>query len=105
MALPQHPADMRAQMALAMDNLQAVLDAAGMTLSDVVRLSLYSTGVDQTLANFDIPGARFGAAASATALVICCKRVESLAKPPAAMAMNDRRSEQHAALCLAPVLR
>lgn len=59
---PQHAGDMRRQMALALDNLEAVLKAAGMSLSDVVRLGIYATDVDESLKNFDLLGARFGAA-------------------------------------------
>lgn len=57
---PQHPDDMRNQMALALDNLEAVLSAAGMGLADILRLSIYSTDVDETLKNFDVFGSRFG---------------------------------------------
>lgn len=59
---PQHPGDMRAQMALALDNLQAVLDQTGMGFGDVIKLTVYSTDVDASLANFDLMGMRFGAA-------------------------------------------
>lgn len=59
---PQHPGDMRAQVALALDNLAAVLAAAGMGLADVTRLNIYTTDVPACMAAFDILGARFGAA-------------------------------------------
>jgi enamine deaminase RidA (YjgF/YER057c/UK114 family) len=58
---PQHPGDMRAQMALALDNLEQVLAGAGMGLGDVTRLTICTTDPDACLAAFDIPGARFGA--------------------------------------------
>lgn len=57
---PQHPGDMRGQLALALDNLQAVLDAAGMSLANVVRLTIHATDVDAALRNFDLLGQRFG---------------------------------------------
>ncbi len=57
---PQHPGDMRSQIALALDNLEAVLGAAGMGLADVIRLSIYCTDVDEALKNFDVLGSRFG---------------------------------------------
>jgi enamine deaminase RidA (YjgF/YER057c/UK114 family) len=38
---PQHSGDMAAQIALALDNLEAVLAGAGMRLGDVVRLNMY----------------------------------------------------------------
>ena len=59
---PQHPGDMRAQMALALDNLEAVLQGAGMGLAHVVKLSVFSTDVDESLKNFDLMGLRFGPA-------------------------------------------
>lgn len=57
---PQHPGDMRAQIALALDNLEAVLAKAGMDLSNVNRLGVYATDVDEALKNFDLMGMRFG---------------------------------------------
>lgn len=57
---PQHPGDMRAQMALALDNLQAVLEEAGMDLGHVIRLGVYATDVDAALKNFDLMGQYFG---------------------------------------------
>jgi enamine deaminase RidA (YjgF/YER057c/UK114 family) len=49
-----HAGDIRAQWHLAFDNMEAVLDAAGMELSDVVRVVIYTTDVTQTLANWDV---------------------------------------------------
>jgi enamine deaminase RidA (YjgF/YER057c/UK114 family) len=43
---PQHVGDMAAQLGLAVDNLEAVLAEAGMTLANVVRLNVYTTDVD-----------------------------------------------------------
>ena len=57
---PQHAEDMRSQIALALDNLEAVLGQAGMGLGNVVRLSVYSTNVEETLRHFDVLGMRFG---------------------------------------------
>jgi len=48
-----HADDIRAQMHLAFDNMEAVLDKAGMELSDVVHVVLYTTDIEQTLANWD----------------------------------------------------
>ena len=59
---PQHPGDMRAQVGLAMDNLEAVLAAADMTLANVVRFNVYTTDVDEFLASADDADARFRAA-------------------------------------------
>ena len=57
---PQHPDDMRAQISLALDNLEVVLKGAGMDLSNVVKLGIYVTDVDEALKNFDLMGMRFG---------------------------------------------
>ena len=44
-----HAGDMRAQAAAALDNLEAVLRKANMTLANVVRLNTYVTDVDRYL--------------------------------------------------------
>jgi enamine deaminase RidA (YjgF/YER057c/UK114 family) len=64
---PQHPGDMAAQMALATDNLEAVLREGGMGLANVVRLNFYTTDVDAYLANAGVIGARTAAAGVAPA--------------------------------------
>lgn len=57
---PQHPGDMRAQIALALENLLAVLSEAGMGPENVVRLGIYTTDVDAAMQNFDLLGQTFG---------------------------------------------
>jgi enamine deaminase RidA (YjgF/YER057c/UK114 family) len=57
---PQHPGDMSAQLELALDNLEAVLAAADMSVADVVRLNVYATDVDELLKLFPQIGKRFG---------------------------------------------
>ena len=57
---PQHAGDMRGQMTLSLDNLEAVLSAADMGLANVTRLTIFSTDVDESLKNFDVLGARLG---------------------------------------------
>ena len=52
--------DMRSQIVLALDNLEAVLNAADMGLADIVRLNIYATDVDEALKHFDVLGSRFG---------------------------------------------
>ncbi|WP_222595481.1 RidA family protein [Cellulomonas terrae] len=59
---PRHDGDMAAQLALSVDNLEAVLDAAGMSLKDLVRLAVYTTDVDQLLAHYGVLAGRLGAA-------------------------------------------
>jgi enamine deaminase RidA (YjgF/YER057c/UK114 family) len=56
---PQHPDDMAAQLALALDNLEAVLAGGSMTLANVVRLNVYTTDVDTLLQHFTILTKRF----------------------------------------------
>ena len=58
---PQHPEDMRNQIALALDNLETVLKAADMGLANITRLNIYTTDMDETMKHFDVLGARFGA--------------------------------------------
>jgi enamine deaminase RidA (YjgF/YER057c/UK114 family) len=77
---PQHPGDMRGQLALALDNLQAVLDAAGMSLANIVRLTVYATDVDAALRNFDLLGQRFGPLGIAPPMTLL--GVTRLALPP-----------------------
>lgn len=57
---PQHPGDMRAQISLALDNLETILKGAGMDLSNIIKLGLFATDVDEALKNFDLMGMRFG---------------------------------------------
>lgn len=77
---PQHAGDMRNQIALALDNLEAVLVAADMGLADVVRLGIFTTDVDEALKNFDLLGTRFGAAGVAPPMTLL--GVTRLALPP-----------------------
>jgi enamine deaminase RidA (YjgF/YER057c/UK114 family) len=55
----QHPGDMAAQLGLALDNLEAVLADADMTLANVVRLNIYTTDVDTLLQHFTTLTERF----------------------------------------------
>lgn len=57
---PQHAGDMRGQIGLALDNLEAVLKGADMDLCHIIRLGVYATDVDEALKNFDLMGMRFG---------------------------------------------
>jgi enamine deaminase RidA (YjgF/YER057c/UK114 family) len=66
---PQHPGDMAAQLELALDNLEAVLAAADMTLANVVRLNVYTSDVDEYLKNFSTLTDRFGDSRFATSLL------------------------------------
>jgi enamine deaminase RidA (YjgF/YER057c/UK114 family) len=53
---------MRAQVGLALENLEAVLAGADMTIADVVRLNIYCTDVDEFLRSSGVLDARLGAA-------------------------------------------
>ena len=67
---PQHPGDMAAQLELALDNLEAILSAVGMTLADVVRLTVYATDVDELIGrHFPVIDNRFGGSRYATSIV------------------------------------
>ncbi|HEX2073884.1 MAG TPA: RidA family protein [Geodermatophilus sp.] len=59
---PQHPGDMAAQATLALDNVEAVLVDAGMTLGNVVRLNTYTTDVDAMMGCYGLLAERFAAA-------------------------------------------
>jgi enamine deaminase RidA (YjgF/YER057c/UK114 family) len=64
---PQHDGDMAAQLALCLDNLEAVLAAAGMSLANLVRLNVYTTDVDLLFQHYGVLAARLGAARVAPA--------------------------------------
>lgn len=58
----QHASDMGGQIALALDNLEAVLSESDMALANVVRLVIYTTDVDLLTKNFYVLAARLRAA-------------------------------------------
>jgi enamine deaminase RidA (YjgF/YER057c/UK114 family) len=66
---PRHPGDMGAQLDMALDNLEAVLAAADMTLADIVRLNVYTTDLDEYLKHFATVNDRFGGSRYATTLL------------------------------------
>ncbi len=66
---PQHPGDMAAQLELSLDNLEAVLAAADMTLANVVRLNMYTTDVDELFKNNAVIMDRFGDSRYATSVL------------------------------------
>ena len=49
-----HPGDMRAQIQDVLGHLDALLEGAGMTRSDIVSLRFFTTDVDAYLANYDL---------------------------------------------------
>ncbi|MGW4093368.1 RidA family protein [Nocardia sp. NPDC004750] len=58
---PQHDGDMAAQLALSLDNLEAVLGEADMSLANVVRLNVYTTDVDLLFQHYGVLASRLGA--------------------------------------------
>lgn len=56
---PQHPGDMPAQLEVALDNLEAILAAADMTLDNVVRLNAYTTDLDELFKHWTTLTERF----------------------------------------------
>jgi enamine deaminase RidA (YjgF/YER057c/UK114 family) len=59
---PQHDGDMAAQLAMSIDNLEAVLGEAGMSLVNLVRLNIYTTDVDLLFQHYGVLASRLGAA-------------------------------------------
>ena len=51
---PLHEGDMRAQLGQALDNLEAVLRSAGLSLSEVVRLNYYTTDIESFFAAYEV---------------------------------------------------
>lgn len=59
---PRHEGDMAAQIGLSLDNLEAVLGAAGMSLTSLIRLNVYATDVDLLFQHYGVLASRLGAA-------------------------------------------
>ena len=59
---PEHEGDINAQLALSVDNLEAVLIAAGMSLANLVRLNVYTTDIDALFPHYGELAGRLGAA-------------------------------------------
>jgi enamine deaminase RidA (YjgF/YER057c/UK114 family) len=67
---PQHPGDMAAQLELALDNLEAIVAAADMTLDNIVRLNIYTTDVEELInQHFPRINDRFGNSRYATSVL------------------------------------
>ncbi|WP_327686626.1 RidA family protein [Streptomyces sp. NBC_00467] len=64
---PRHDGDMAAQLALSLDNLEAVLGEAGMSLANLVRLNVYTTDVDLLFQHYGELVGRLDAATAAPA--------------------------------------
>ncbi|MFI7320704.1 RidA family protein [Streptomyces venezuelae] len=64
---PEHEGDMAAQLALSVDNVEAVLAEADMSLADLVRLNVYTTDVDLLFQHYGVLAGRLAAAGVAPA--------------------------------------
>lgn len=61
----QHDGDVAAQLGLSLDNVEAVLAEAGMGLADLVRLNVYTTGIDDLFPHYGQLAARLAAVGAA----------------------------------------
>jgi len=77
---PQHPGDMAAQLELALDNLEAVLAEANMTVSNIARLNVYTTDVDELFKHWTRLTSRFEDSGAGFATSVL--GVARLAAPP-----------------------
>ena len=59
---PEHDGNIGEQLALAVDNLEAVLQAADMSLANLVRLNVYTTDVDALFPHYGVLAGRLAAA-------------------------------------------
>jgi enamine deaminase RidA (YjgF/YER057c/UK114 family) len=62
---PLHAGDIAAQLTLSLDNLEATLEAGGMSLANLVRLNVYTTDVDLLFQHYGVLASRLGAAGAA----------------------------------------
>lgn len=67
---PQHAGEMGAQIALCLENLEAVLRGAEMTLANVVKLNVYATDVDQLFQHYGVLVGRLSAAGNAPPITL-----------------------------------
>lgn len=80
----RHPGDLAAQLTLSLDNLEAVLAEARMTLANVVRLNVFTTDVDALFQHFGAIPARFGGVRFASTVL----GVNRLASPDLLVALE-----------------
>ncbi len=58
----QHDGDIAAQLALSLENLEAVLAAADMSLTNLIRLNVYATDIDSLFPHYGALASKLGAA-------------------------------------------
>ncbi len=51
---PMYPGDISGQFNAALDNVENLLKSSGFSMSDIVRLNVYTTDIDQCLKNWDV---------------------------------------------------
>jgi enamine deaminase RidA (YjgF/YER057c/UK114 family) len=83
---PQHPDDIAAQLELALDNLELVLQGADMSVANIVRLNAYTTDVDELFRNWPNLVRRFENVG--TRFVTSVLGVERLAAPQLAVLLE-----------------
>lgn len=76
---PAHEADMAAQLALSLDNLEGVLAAAGLGLEHLVKTTVFTTDVELLLHHYGVLAERFGPAGVVAATTMV--QVSRLAVP------------------------
>jgi enamine deaminase RidA (YjgF/YER057c/UK114 family) len=67
---PRHEGDVGAQLELSLANLEAVLGGAGMSLGNLVRLTVYTTDVDLLFAHYGVLVSRLGAAGVSSTMTV-----------------------------------
>jgi enamine deaminase RidA (YjgF/YER057c/UK114 family) len=73
---PEHDGDISAQLTLALNNLEAVLTSAGMSLANLVRLNVYTTDVDGLFPHYgQLAGRLAGAGVSPTTTMLGVTRL------------------------------
>jgi enamine deaminase RidA (YjgF/YER057c/UK114 family) len=66
---------MAAQVTLSLDNLEAVLDEAGMSLANLVRLTVYTVDVDRLFEHYGVLASRLGAGVAPTTTMLGVTRL------------------------------
>ncbi len=67
---PVHEGDMAAQLELSLANLEVVLGEAGMSLGNLVRLTVYTTDVDLLFGHYGVLTSRLASAGVASAMTL-----------------------------------
>ena len=72
---PQYPDDMMAQLKLALDNVEAILADVEMTFANIVRITVYTTDVDEFFKHWESLTSRFGASSRFTTSIVGVTRL------------------------------